>query len=515
MMTLPFASALPPACHPFPQRPPDDDDTINPAFLLSAPYSMTKNDDAGYALAGQQPALAAGSWQLDLSFNDQSFPQAPFFALPASDATKSPGRNSHQQSSEDAASPTSQVVYTPSSSHEYDVLGNDSSERAPEDEDDSSRSPLSDSIFSSTTDSSFYMVPSAGYPDVGDPLPTGPQVTSLMDPRPQPASSGASAHPSRASSVANPSTPNHTTAAQWNASLSAREYLMGNNANDLPSGAFAGSDEFGFGSDAFNAQDQGLQYDWMQNIATPDSGATNNSRNVTQSSFRTFDNEAHFFGNFSYSAASYGQVAPAARELRERQHYFPHQYQQSQAMFPPQPMMQDPVVSGADYTQASMPRTSSLMVDQPAAMSSSAATMPPVGNMSIRSQRGVVVHAPQSATASRAAPYHAHPNQISTTHRNPHHRRSPNTALTSSSATAPSKRFNLAPRQDNRLVVPSNAPSAAAQAASHRKGKGGRARNMHLADDVRQQTSKMRGVRSCWRCALQRDKVRPIAYTYF
>ena len=497
-----FGSAVHHGYDPF-KQPSGDSETINP-FLLELPYSdeMTRNRDAGYGFAPQPSALDV-NWTFGLPVDGQSISPTQYLGVSGSDATKSPGRHSHQQSSgrsEDTGTPASQIVYTPSSTHEHDVFANDHSEGSFENEDESSRSPFSDSIFSSTTDSSFLVV---SYPD-SDETPRAGQPVSPMNTRPQFSTSGTSAHPSRASPVANPLTPNHTTPSQW--TLAAPDGVMSNHNNESSSGSIGDADAYALGSSAFDAHGHpDLRYDLMPDLALPQHGATNDYRNITHSTFRTFEDSAQqMFHDFAYTTGTpfTPAAAPPSQQLREQQHYFANQYPHSQSLFQQQSLQHAPATAG-EYSAPTLPATSSLMVHQ-----SATAGMMQSGNVPIRSQpTRIVVHQPQSSTPAIAAPY-PRPHRKSTsqvvTFPYATHRRAPHYTGPSNSSAAPSRRANIAPKDEPRpLIVPSNAP--APQAGANRKG--GRARHTHLSDDKRQRISKMRGINACWRCVMQRDQV--------
>lgn len=508
---------LGPAVHrghdPF-QRALDDVACIDPSVLEAPPPPiMTRNTPAEYAHPAPQPSLHVSNWTLGLPVEDQSFAPTDAFPAPASDAAKSPGRNSHQQSSgrsEDTGSPISQIVYTPSSSYEYDVFANDGSMGALDDDDDLSKSPVSDSLYSSsTTDSSFYFV---RYPDNGDAATAG-RPASLMNPRPQISTPGASAQPSRAPSVAKSSTSNRTSAAQWTATLSAPNGAMSNNTVDMPAASFGESDGFDLVSDTFSTQaHQDLRYDLMQDLNIPDSSTTQPYRNVTHSSFRTFENGTNnMFSGFPYAVGShFNQTMPAAQQQLQ-QHYFVNHYQHSQTSFARQQPLQHTSATLEDYVSAGLGATPSLVVNQSAAAQPSASSSAQTGSMPRRSQAPRnVVHQTQPSAPPRAAPYpqsyHHMQNQLQPQQYASQGASNANRLVQKNTSTAPSRRARILPREDRRPhVVPSNAPAAALQAGAGRKG--GRLRHTHLADDVRLQTSKMRGVTACWRCALQRDKV--------
>lgn len=516
-MNLPFGPAVHHGFHHLQQTHDHDDDCINPS-LLDLSYEMTRNNAAVYGFSAPQqqqhqqlPLLDVNNLAFDLPVEDgQSFAQTQIFPSAPSESTRSPGRNSHLHGSEDTGSPLSQIVYTPSSSHEYDVCAIDILERgALDDEDDPTKSPVSDSIFSSTTDSSFYMVNCA---DPTESFPPAARQMAMTGTRPQPqaATSGASGQLSRASSITHSSTPSRPSAAQWTGSLSAPQGVMGTNTNDLPSGAFGDADGFTFGTDTFSTQDhQNLRYDLMQNLNTHEDTASNTFRAVN-SSFRPFDDGTQQdFGNYTYTTGSpFNQTVPPAQQLREQQHYFANQYQQSQMLFPRQDQTHHTPPSIGHYAQQNTQPIASLGANHPTAMSAVPPGTAQTSNMPMRPQQSrPVVHQSQSAS-SRAAPYPQTYKQAQSqvaTYQSSHHYRASHSLGPSSTSTAPSRRVHLAPREVKRPVVPSNAPAAVVQSAASRKG--GRAKHTHLADDVRLQTSKMRGVTACWRCALQRDKV--------
>lgn len=469
---------------------------------------MTKNSDASYGYVSQQPtALDLEGW--NLPFGGQSFQSPPYFALSASDAAKSPGRSSRHQSSgrsEDAGSPSSsQIVYTPTSSHGYDAYPNDGSDAANEDEAELSKSPLSDSIFSSTTDSSFFLV---DYPETGENLPTDRPLSHTV-PRPLPAMSGSSGQPSRASSVAKSSTSRHAPSGQWDVTTSATGGTMAQNVSGPPNDAFDDQQLFAFASDSYDSRDaQDSHYELMTGLAMPGDDASDRHRNLPQSSLRAFDDDTQqALQAFPYTAGSpFSQTAPPAQ-----QHYFAPQYQRSQnVLSQPQMLQQQPPATTTRYVPTGVP-TTPLPIHYGAQASRSFATpITQAGNMPIRSQPSrIVVHQPQQSMSNRAAPYpgsYLHPTHQVATHSTAAQRRTPSGSVVANTSIAPSRRVHLAPREDVRLhVVPSNAHAVTSQAGVNRKG--GRARHTHLSDDVRQQTSKMRGVTACWRCALQRDKV--------
>lgn len=491
-------------------QPSGDSECIDPSFLdLQYPYEMTRNSDAGYGFTGQPPTLDLSYWTSDLPVDGQSFSPTQYFARPAHDASLSPGRNSQQQSSgisEGTGSPVSQIVYTPSSSHEYDGFPNASSERALDDEDDPSKSPLSDSIFSSTTDSSSFFV--VNHADSAEAVQNGRPV-SLMNTRPQASASGVSASSSRAPSIAKPPTPNHASSVQWNATASALNGVMSGNTGDTTPGIFGTADEFTFDAAVFNADDhQSLRYDFAADLSAQNNGGTSSFRNATHNSFRSFDgNSQNVFGDAAYTTGSaFDQPAPPSVQLREQGHYFATQHQHAQSLFP-QPRVLQSMPASMTYTQATIPATSALMVEHPAVNNTIAAPTTQAGHMPIRSQR-IVVHQPQQPPTARPVPYpqtYSHHGDQFSAHQHSHQPRRHRPVIGSNTSTAPSRRVYLAPREDQRLrVVPSNAP--APQSGGSRKG--GRVIHSHLPDDVRQRTSKMRGVTACWRCALQRDKVR-------
>lgn len=512
METLPLVSAVPHGfCHPH-QQAFEDVDTINPLFLQLRPdegTTMTKNHGATPGFIRPQPYLDQSSWHLDTSVGSQSL--SPTHCLPpsGSEATRSPGRNSHQQSSgisEDTGSPFS-VVYTPSSTHDQDLFPlDDGFERTLDNEDDLSRSPLSESMFSSATDSSFLKV---NYAHSGQSIPTRQQM-SLPNFRPQVSSSGGSAHPSRASSVAKSSTPNHAAATHWSASLPVFDPMMDHDTSHISANGFGPSDGLAFGGGAFHSHDDHLQYELMQNTAIPDEGRTNDFNNVTHNPFRTFDNGTQqMLNNFEYATGSqFPQTVPSAKQLREPQQWFSNSYEQSQALFPQHTSMQSVPVSAHNPGPRYIPANPLVQVDQFTAMSSPASEMGSLSNIPMRPQQSnVVIHqpSPSSRASPYPRPYKSYHSQISG-HHGPSQRHGPHVLHSHKPPTAPSRRLQPGPRRDSRNEVPSNARPASPQ--NGKRQRGGRKKNTHLVPEARQRTSIMRKKRACWNCALQRDQVR-------
>ena len=404
-----------------------------------------------------------------------------------------------------SVSPETKLILTPVSTLlDYNASVNGDH---PDDEDYQGNYNAISPAISYTTDDSFVLVPRFSGDSESARTLTAADQNSVMNNRPPLSTSGvsgASARPSRASSVA-PSTVSFM-GGQWGSFTSTADGFVDHHNHPYSTAPQILGGTTGYGHDSSHFTTASQHFD--------DSGFPSDADILDESIFNLpFRSSGEVNQSFAHNTYQVGSpFAPGYPQIQ--QHQQPPLLNATNRPRQPQPQylaahQGSQNASGGMFQQVSMPTTSSLLVEQdttlhtvPKGMEQGLATRAqpqstPTAN------RGIVptVNAPAHATYLQPPSRPRRP-PGATSRPRPPPAAVPANHSPSTIAAGPSNRplhpANVAP-----ALVPSNAPAR----LSHANRRGGRPKQSHLPEQARQKSHRMRKMAACWRCALQRDPV--------